>query len=126
MLEINSITGAIVDSAVRIHARLGPGLLETVYETVLSRDLIRRGFEVERQKVISFTFEELHFEHAGRCDLLVNQTIVVEVKSASKIITLHEQQLLTYLRLLNCRVGLILNFGAPLMKDGLKRIINGY
>lgn len=126
MNSFNEITGAIVDSAVIIHSKLGPGLLESVYETVLSRDLIRRGFHVERQKAISFTFEDLQFEDACRCDLIVNQEIVVEVKSATQIITLHEQQLLTYLRLLDERVGLILNFGAPLMKEGIKRMLNGY
>ncbi|HEX6134150.1 MAG TPA: GxxExxY protein [Longimicrobiales bacterium] len=126
MKDLNAITGAIVDSAVRIHSQIGPGLLEAIYETILARDLIRRGFHVERQKTISFTFEDLHFEDAARCDLIVNHAVIVEVKSASKIITLHEQQLLTYLRLLNCRVGMILNFGAPLMKEGIKRMMNGY
>ncbi|HEX6306913.1 MAG TPA: GxxExxY protein [Longimicrobiales bacterium] len=124
--DLNTVTGSIVDSAVRIHSKLGPGLVEAVYESVLARDLMRRGLHVERQKTISFRFEDLHFEDACRCDIVVEQTVIVEVKSVSKIITLHEQQLLTYLRLLDCKLGLILNFGAPLMKEGIKRIANGY
>jgi GxxExxY protein len=124
MIAINSITAAIVDSAVRIHARFGPGMAEIIYEAILARDLAVRGFMVERQKQISFEFEGMLFENACRCDLLVERAVVVEIKSVARIIALHEQQLLTYLRLLDCRVGLILNFGAALMKDGIKRIAN--
>jgi GxxExxY protein len=114
----------IVDSAFRIHSKLGPGLMESVYETILSRDLVRRGFTVERQKTISFDFEGLWFEDACRVDLIVERAIAVKITSVATILPRHDQQLLTYLRLLDYRVGLLLNFGAPYMKEGIKRIAN--
>lgn len=123
-MELNLITGRIVDAAVRIHSTLGPGLVESVYEKILARDLVRNGLHVERQKWQSFEFEGLLFEDAFRPDLVVQNAVVVEVKSVSSIPAAHEKQLLTYLRLLDLRVGLLLNFGAPLMKDGIRRLVN--
>ena len=123
-MDANAITGSIVSAAVRIHSKLGPGLLESVYETVLARDLIRMGFRVERQKGVCFDFEGLWFDDAFRIDLLVQDAVVVEVKSVAAIAKVHEKQLLTYIRLLDCRVGLLLNFGAPLLKNGIRRIVN--
>ncbi len=124
MNNINEITGVIVDRAFRIHSKLGPGLLESVYETILSRDLSRAGLEVERQKPISFDFEGLWFENAYRADLVVENAVIVEVKSVPALASVHEKQLLTYVRLLDYRVGLLLNFGAPLLKHGIKRVVN--
>jgi iron complex transport system substrate-binding protein len=124
MSELNDITGHVVNAAVRIHSRLGPGLMESVYETILARDLSNQGFGVERQKWISFDFEGLWFDDACRADIIVDRAVIVEVKSVATILPRHEKQLLTYLRLLDYRVGLLLNFGAPLMKDGIKRIAN--
>ena len=124
MSELNDITGHVVNAAVRIHSRLGPGLMESVYETILARDLSNQGFGVERQKWISFDFEGLWFDDACRADIIVDRAVIVEVKSVAIILPRHEKQLLTYLRLLDYRVGLLLNFGAPLMKDGIKRIAN--
>ena len=124
MSELNDITGHVVNAAVRIHSRLGPGLMESVYETILARDLSNQGFGVERQKWISFDFEGLWFADACRADIIVDRAVIVEVKSVATILPRHEKQLLTYLRLLDYRVGLLLNFGAPLMKDGIKRIAN--
>lgn len=126
MAELNAITGHIVDAAFRIHTKLGPGLLESVYETILARDLVNRGFRVERQKSFSFDFEGLWFEDAFRVDLVVADSIIVEVKAVPRLVVVHEKQLFTYLRLLDCRVGLLINFGAPLIKDGIKRIVNRY
>lgn len=123
-MELNTVTGNVIDAAIRIHSRLGPGLLESVYETILARDLAARGLHIERQKPVSFDFEGLWFEDAFRLDLLVERKVVVEIKSATNIAPAHEKQLLTYLRLLDCRVGLLLNFGAPYMRDGIKRIAN--
>jgi len=114
----------VVDAAIRIHMKVGPGLLQSVYETILARDLAARGLYVERQKPVSFDFEGLWFESAFRLDLLVERKVVVEVESATNIAPAHEKQLLTYLRLLDCRVGLLLNFGAPYMRDGIRRIAN--
>jgi GxxExxY protein len=124
MNNLNRTTGVIVDSAFRIHSKLGPGLMESVYETILSRDLARRGFTIERQRSISFDFEGLWFADACRVDLVVERSVAVEIKSVGAILPRHNQQLLTYLRLLDYRVGLLLNFGAPTMKDGIKRIVN--
>ena len=98
--DLNAITGQVVDSALRIHAKLGPGLLESVYETILARDLARKGFSVERQKPISFDFEGLWFEDAFRADLVIERSVVVEVKSVTALVAAHQKQLLTYLRLL--------------------------
>jgi GxxExxY protein len=124
MLDLNRITGLIVESAFRIHSKLGPGLMESVYETILSRDLARHGFAIERQKCISFDFEGLWFADACRVDLVVERCVAVEIKSVAAILPRHHKQLLTYVRLLDYRVGLLLNFGAPTMKDGIKRIAN--
>jgi iron complex transport system substrate-binding protein len=123
MRDINDITGKIVNAAVRIHAALGPGLLESVYETILVRDLNRAGLSVVRQESGSFEFEGMRFENAFRPDLVVENAVVVEVK-AVPYNQVHERQLLTYLKLLDFRVGLLLNFATPLMKDGIKRIVN--
>lgn len=124
--ELNAITGDAVHAALRIHSQLGPGMLESVYESILVRDLARRGYTVERQKEVTFTFEGLRFENALKLDILVENAVIIEVKSAEKLHPAHERQLLTYLRLLDLRLGLLLNFGAPMMKDGIKRMINGY
>ena len=124
MKELNLITGEVVHTALRIHSKLGPGLLESVYESILARDLDRKGLTVERQKAISFDFDGLWFGDAFRVDLIVERAVVIEVKSVAAFAPAHEKQLLTYLRLLDYRVGLLLNFGAPLMKDGIKRMVH--
>jgi len=122
--SIDDVTGAIVDTAFKMHVALGPGLLESVYEVVLARHLARQGFLVERQRAVSFDFDGLHFEDAFRIDLLVDSRVVVEVKSVERDAAVHSKQLLTYLRLLNLPVGLLINFGAATLKNGLHRIVN--
>lgn len=122
--EINTITGEIVDAAFQIHYKIGPGLAESFYETLLARELVRRGLEVERQKRVSFDFEGLWFENVGRVDLVIERVVVVEVKSVLVLMPVHEKQLSTYLRALDCRIGLLINFGAAFLKDGIKRIAN--
>jgi GxxExxY protein len=107
MDEINRITGEIINAAIRIHTRLGPGLLESVYETLLAREIARKGYRVERQKAISFDFEGLWFENAGRADIVVDKRVVVEVEAVAQLAAAHERQLMTYLRLLEVRVGLL-------------------
>ena len=124
MHSINWITGRIIDSAMRIHTALGPGLFESVYERVLERELVRDGFRVERQKTIGFEFEGLRFENAFVLDLLVDSRVVVEVKSVEKLAPIFEKQLQTYLRLTDCRAGLLINFNETLLKHGIKRIVN--
>jgi iron complex transport system substrate-binding protein len=124
MRDINNITGAVVDSAVRIHSALGPGLLESVYENILARDLRRSGLHVERQKSFSFEFDGMRFENAFRPDLVVEGAVIAEVKSLPTMSPVFEKQLFTYLKLLDFRIGLLLNFGAPLLKHGIRRIAN--
>jgi iron complex transport system substrate-binding protein len=125
MRTLDDITGEIVDAAYQIHTQLGPGLLESVYEIVLARELEQRGIHVERQKSVSFEFNGMRFEDAFKTDLLVEGIVVVELKSVEKMVPVHNKQLLTYLRLLQLQVGLLLNFGASTMKEGIVRIVNG-
>ena len=124
MHDLDDITGAIVDAAMQIHHKLGPGLLESVYEIVLAREVERRGFRVDRQKAVRFEYDGIVFDEGFRADLLVGNQIVVEVKSVERLAPVHGKQLLTYLRLMHLQVGLLLNFGAPLMKDGVFRVAN--
>ena len=122
---LDEITGGIVDAAFKLHVGIGPGLLESVYEAVLARDLARRDFKVERQRPLSFEFDGIRFDEALRVDLLVDERVVVEIKSVERILPVHPKQVLTYLRLLKLPVGLLINFGAPTLKEGLKRVVNG-
>ena len=124
MKEVDDITGAVVDSAVKIHTALGPGLLESVYEAVLARDLERRGLFVERQKGVRIDFDGMEFEEGFRADLVVDRRVIVELKSVELRAPVNSKQLLTYLRLMRLRVGLLINFGAPTLKEGLHRIVN--
>ena len=124
--EIDDITGIIVDAAYRIHTGLGPGLLESVYEAVLARDLERRGLRVERQIAVSFDYDGMHFDEGLRIDLLVEGVVIVELKSVERLAPVHSKQLLTYLRLMKLSVGLLINFGGATLKEGLHRIVNNY
>ena len=124
MKELDDITGAVVDATMKIHMELGPGLLESVYEAVLARSLEQRGFKVERQKPIRFEYDGMVFEEGFRVDLLIEGRVVVELKSVEKLAPVHSKQLLTYLRLMHLPVGLLINFGAATLKEGLQRIVN--
>ncbi len=124
MHDLDDITGAIVDASLKIHRELGPGLLESVYEVVLARALEKRGCRVERQKSIRFEYDEMLFEEGFRADLLVESRVIVELKSVEKLAAVHSKQLLTYLRLMHLPVGLLINFGAFTLKEGLHRIVN--
>lgn len=124
MNELDAITGAVITAGIRIHQKLGPGLLESVYEVVLARDLVRMGFEVERQKSVTFEFEGTTFENAFRPDLIVNGSVIVEVKAAHALDPVFARQLLTYLKILDLRLGLLMNFGMTTMKAGIRRVAN--
>jgi len=124
MWTLDEITGVIINESLMIHKKLGPGLLESVYESVLERALQRRQLVVERQKPVRIEYEGIVFEEGFRADLIVEEQVVLEIKSVEKINAIHCKQLLTYLRLLNLSVGLLLNFGAPTLKEGTKRIVN--
>lgn len=122
--DLDAVTGAIVDCSIKLHQALGPGLLESVYEAILARDLARRGFAVERQKVLRFSYDGMEFEEGLRLDLLVDGRVIVELKSVEKLAPVHKKQVLTYLRLAEQPVGLLINFGAATVKEGLHRIAN--
>ena len=124
--EIDEITGEMIDAAYKLHTGLGPGLLESVYEAVLARSLERRGLKVERQKAVAFDFDGMHFDEGLRVDLLVDDAVIVELKSVEKLAPVHWKQVLTYLRLLNLPVGLLVNFGGATLKEGLHSVVNGY
>jgi iron complex transport system substrate-binding protein len=126
MRDLDDITGEIVDAAFKVHVGLGPGLLESVYEAVLARELERRGLVVERQKPFSFEYDGIRFDEGFRVDLLVEGMVVVELKSVEKFSAVHPKQVLTYLRLLHLPVGLLINFGAPTLKEGIQRVVNNY
>ena len=121
---VNEITSEIIDAAVRIHKRFGPGLLESVCQKLLARALERRGFRVEINKSISFEFDGLRFERALTVDLLIDDVVLVEVKSVEKTAPVHFKQVLTYLRVTGLSVGLLINFGAATLVEGLHRIAN--
>jgi len=124
MHELDEITGTIIDSAIQVHRSLGPGLLESVYELVLARVLMERGFKIERQKILSFEYEGFLFSNAFRIDLLVDDRVIIEIKSVEELAAVHSKQLLTYLRLSNLQIGLLINFGSATLKEGLRRIVN--
>lgn len=121
---LNNISGRIVDTAIHVHAKLGPGLLESVYEQVLAYELEKRGLAVERQVVVPIVYGELRFAEGFRADLIVEKSVIIELKSVEALAPVHCKQLLTYLKLMDYRLGLLINFGAPLLKDGIKRIVH--
>ena len=121
----NEIGTQIIDTAVYLHKKLGSGLLETVYEVILSKQLSQKGLYVQRQVSIPIEFEGEFFEEGFRADLVVEGKVIVELKSVEKVTDTHKKQLLTYLKLTNVKLGYILNFGAVMMKDGIVRTING-
>lgn len=120
-MELDRLSGIVIGSALRIHSALGPGLYESVYETVLGADLTRQELLVERQKSMPFSFEGMIFDQAFHADLVVEGKLVVEIKSIAQIGPAQVRQTLTYMRLLDCKLGLILNFGAASLRDALKK-----
>lgn len=121
----NEISKIIVDKALKIHKALGPGLLESVYHGALVYELKKAGLEIESEKDIPVFYEDVHFDKGFRADIIVNQKVIIEIKSVRKLEDIHFKQLLTYLKLTNCKLGLLINFNETLLKNGLKRIING-
>jgi len=121
----NELGKLIVDCAYQVHTRLGPGLLESVYEVVLAHELKKRGRRVERQVPVPIVYDNLRFEEGYRADIIVDDLVIIELKSIEKVSPVHKKQLLTYLRLADKRLGFVINFGAELIKDGISRIANG-
>ena len=120
----NEITGLIVDSALKIHRTVGPGLLESVYEEIMAVELSRRGMSFERQKPIPITYEGITLPDPFRADLIVDRRVLVELKSIESLQPIHSKQTLPYLRLARLRLGLLINFNVPLLRDGIIRLIN--
>ncbi|MEP9402783.1 GxxExxY protein [Sphingomonas sp. VNH70] len=126
MRDIDAISGDVVNVALRLHRDLGPGLLESVYEAVLAAKLTEMGYGVVRQRPIDIEFEGLRFEAAFRIDLIVDDRLLVEIKSVERLTAVHAKQLLTYLRLTHQPVGLLINFGGATLKEGLRRLVNNH
>ncbi len=125
-MEIDQITGAILDAAIKVHSALGQGLLEGVYEKCLAHELSKRGLKVERQVFLPVVYDGIVIEGSYRIDLLVEDTVIIELKVSEGISELHKAQLLAYLKLSNKRVGLLINFNVVHLRDGIKRIVNNY
>jgi GxxExxY protein len=123
-MHANTISGLVVDSAMRVHSALGPGLLESAYQVCLAHDLTERGLMVRREVHLPVVYKGVRVELAYRIDLLVEETVVVEIKAKAKLLPVHEAQLLSLLRLSNHRVGLLINFHVPHLKDGIIRRVN--
>lgn len=121
----NEIARIVVDTAYQIHTKLGPGLLESVYEIILVHKLTKLGLNVERQKSIPIVFEGIKFDEGFRADVVVENKIILELKSIEEVSKAHKKQVLTYLRLADKRLGFLINFGAALFKEGIFRIVNG-
>jgi GxxExxY protein len=121
----NEVAKVIVDAALHVHRELGPGLLESVYQAVLAHELRERGLRVREQVAIPVIWKGVQMDVSFRADMVVEECVIVELKSVEKLIEVHGKQVLTYLRTANLRLGLLISFGAPLLKDGLRRIANG-
>ena len=120
----NDAAREIVDAAFKVHTRLGPGLLESVYREVLKYELEKRGLRVEREVPIPVVYEDVHLDIGFQADLIVEGLVIIELKSVEQIHPVHKKQLLTYLRLADTRLGLLINFNVPLIKDGISRVVN--
>jgi len=125
-LEINEITGIIIEESIRIHKELGPGLFESVYEEVLFYRLSKRKLKISKQVAIPVYYEELKLEIGFRADLIVENLVIVEIKSIETLAPVHYKQLLTYLKLTELTVGLLINFNEELLTKGIKRIVNKF
>jgi len=123
--EYNRITQAIIGAAIDVHRALGPGLLESAYEACLAYELVSRGFKIEQQKELPLKYREVMLDAGYRIDLLVDECVVVELKAIEKTLPLHEVQVLTYLRLSGCKVGLLINFNVKTLVTGVRRVVNG-
>jgi len=122
--RLNQISGMIVDSALAIHRYYGPGLLESVYEECLIIELTERGLVVESQVTLPINYRDHLLKKGLKLDLLVEKSVIVEIKSVDQILPIHQSQLLTYLKITNLRLGLVINFNAKLIKEGIKRVVH--
>ena len=124
-MRYNELSGIVIDTAIEIHRRLGPGLLESVYQEVLYYELCKRGHRVQKEVPIPVIWDDIKLEVGFRADLIVEGMLVVELKSVEAVAPVHKKILLTYLRLTDMRLGLLMNFNTELLKDGVSRVVNG-
>jgi iron complex transport system substrate-binding protein len=125
-MDVEQIASIAVDCGLKVHRGLGPGMLESAYEVILSELIQRHGLIVERQKLIPIHFENIHVKDGFRADIVVDGKLLIELKSLERLAPVHGKQVLTYLRMMNLQVGLLMNFGAPTFREGLRRIVNQY
>jgi len=123
--EINKITEGIIGAAIEVHRHLGPGLLESAYQSALAYELNQRGYKVEEQKPLPIKYKEIKLDAGYRLDFLINERVVVEIKSSDGLAPIHDAQILSYLKLSGCKVWLLINFNVKLVKNGIKRFVNG-
>lgn len=123
LVQINRLTEKIIGAAIEVHRNLGPGLLESAYETCLAYELEQSGLSFERQKALPLRYKDIHLDQGYRLDLLVENQIIVELKVVDKIAPVHEAQILSYLKFSGCKVGLLINFNVKLLKNGIHRFI---
>ena len=124
--RLNRITESIIGAAIEVHRALGPGLLESAYEECLTFELMQRGLKVEQQKPLPVVYREVKLDCGYRLDLLVEEAVIVEVKAVDRLAPIHQAQLLSYLRLSGCKVGLLINFNVKVLKDGIRRVVNDF
>jgi GxxExxY protein len=124
--RLNRITESIIGAAIEVHRALGPGLLESAYEECLTFELMQRGLKVEQQKPLPVVYREVKLDCGYRLDLLVEEAVIVEVKAVDHLAPIHKAQLLSYLRLSGCKVGLLINFNVKVLKDGIRRVVNDF
>ena len=124
--ELDAITKQIVGASIDVHRALGPGLLESVYESCLEFDLIEQGLDVQRQVALPVSYKQVKLEAGYRVDLLIEKRVIVEVKAVEQVAPVHKAQLLTYLRLSNLKVGLLINFNVDVLRKGISRVVHRY
>ncbi len=126
LMDYNQITGTIIEAAIQIHKKLGPGLLESVYQNILAYELKKKGLKVDKEVPISVKWDRITFDIGFRADLIVENKVIIELKSLEEIKDIHKKQLLTYLKLTNKQVGLLINFNEAILKDGITRVVNHF
>jgi len=124
--NLNRITESIIGAAIEVHRALGPGLLESAYEACLAFEPAQRGLQVEQQKPLPVLYREVKLDCGYRLDLLVEEAVIVEVKAVDRLMPIHQAQLLSYLKLSGCKVGLLINFNVKVLKDGIRRVVNNF
>lgn len=121
----NEIAKIVVEAAFKVHSKLGPGLLESAYQAILAYELKQRGLAIEAEIPMPLKYDGISLDIGYRADIIVEHLVIIELKSIEKVAEVHKKQLLTYLRVSNLHLGLLINFGAPLIKDGITRVVNG-